>query len=381
MAWNTVNASVQTANANLTELLALGRILGARAVNGSGTISIDLAASGPMNGALNYTGSASIPAARISTGYAGGALAVRNAHIKFSGSTAIFSADSVSSRGMVFTNVRSTGALSHGVLALSPFAAQLFGGSATGTILVDTNSNPQSLALNLRLEGVDANELLSSATTVKNTVYGSLTASTNLRLRLYSAEQALARSANGSVTVRLTRGHLTSVNLMSELASMGRFVGYAPNSQRLTTIVKLAGDLGIVNGIASTSDLRLQTEGGSLAAVGFMNFADQTLNLRATAVLDRSTSHQVGGNHIGGFMQTALANGNGELVIPVTVTGTFAHPHLTPDGERMAELRLKSLLPTAASPERALTSIAGGAKQRGNALGNAIGSLFGKKKP
>ena len=84
--------------------------------------------------------------------------------------------------------------------------------------------------------------------------------------------------------------------------------------------------------------------------------------------------------------QTALANSKGELVIPATVTGSFAHPHFAPDVEQMAQMKLKNLLPTASAPGKALSNILGGAKAPGgsqqpigNAVNNALNSLFNGK--
>ncbi|HWD99563.1 MAG TPA: AsmA-like C-terminal region-containing protein, partial [Bryobacteraceae bacterium] len=362
------------------------RVLGAGNANGSGTLSLDATVSGPLKGPLNCSGSASIPDARITTAPSSGPVTIRNARMQFNGSAANVSADGLSSQGLALTNLRTTAALNRGVVTLSPVTAQIFGGSAAGTITIDTNPNPQALALNLKLDGVDANQLLSATTSVKNTIYGPLAASTNLKLRLYSASDALARSMNGTVALNLTKGRLAGVNIMNELASIGKFVGYSVNPQNLTTIVKLSGDLGIVNGVATTRNLELQMDGGSLAATGSMNLADQTLNLKTTAVIDRGASQKAGGNRIGGFMQTALANSNGELVIPAIVTGSFAHPHFAPDIEQMAQMKLKNLLPTASSPGKALTNILGGSKTpassqpTGNAVGNALDSIFNRKK-
>jgi hypothetical protein len=54
----------------------------------------------------------------------------------------------------------------------------------------------------------------------------------------------------------------------------------------------------------------------------------------------------VGGNSIGGFMQTALANNKGELVMPVIVTGTFDSPHFAPDVQAIARMKLQNLIPS-----------------------------------
>src|SRR5581483_5483935 len=309
-----------------------------------------------------------------------GPMTIRNANLQFNGSTANISADGLSSGGLALANLRTTAAMNKGVVTLSPLSAQIFGGSAAGVITIDTNHNPEALALNLKLDGLDANQLLSATTSVKNTVYGSLAATPNLKLRLYSGTDALARSMNGTLGLNLTKGHLAGINIMNEMASIGKFVGYSANPQNLTTIVKLSGDLGIVNGVASTRNLELQMDGGSLAATGSMNLADQTLNMKTTAVIDSAMSQKAGGNRIGGFMQTALANSKGELVIPAIVTGSFAHPHFAPDVEQMAQMKLKNLLPTASSPGKALTNILGGGSNAPSGsqqpIGNAVGNVL-----
>ena len=384
---HTVNGTARTTNANVTDLLALARVLGATKANGSGTLSLNASFSGPQKGPLNYSGTASIPNARLTTGSSSGPTTIRNANVQFNGTNANISAEGLSSGGLALSNLKTTAAINKGVVTLSPLNAQIFGGSAAGVITVDTRPDPQALALNLKLDGIDANQLLSATTSVKNTLYGSLVATPNLKLRLYSGTDALARSMNGTLGLNLTKGRLAGVNIMNQLATIGKFVGYSVNPQNLTTIQKLSGDLAIVNGVASTKNLELQMDEGSLAATGSMNLADQTLNMKTTAVITSSVSQQAGGNRIGGFMQTALANSKGELVIPAIVTGSFAHPHFAPDVEQMAQMKLKNLLPTASSPGKALTNILGGSKAQpgsqqpvGNAVGDVLNSIFNKKK-
>jgi uncharacterized protein involved in outer membrane biogenesis len=203
-------------------------------------------------------------------------------------------------------------------------------------------------------------------------------------MRLGTAD-AIARSLNGAVNLNLTKGHIAGVNVLNELSTIGKFVGYSMNPQNATQIEKLSGDLRIVDGVANTNNLQLQMDAGSLAAAGSMNLVNETLNLKSTAVLNGGTSQKAGGKGIGGFMQTALANGNGELVIPAIVTGTFSHPHFAPDVAQMAQMKMKNLLPSASAPGKALTNILGGSTQGGNqqiqnAVGGALNSIFGGKK-
>jgi hypothetical protein len=49
-------------------------------------------------------------------------------------------------------------------------------------------------------------------------------------------------------------------------------------------------------------------------------------------------------------MQTALANSQGELVIPALVTGTFSNPRFSPDVQQIAQMKLKGLVPNFDNP-------------------------------
>jgi hypothetical protein len=71
-------------------------------------------------------------------------------------------------------------------------------------------------------------------------------------------------------------------------------------------------------------------------------------------------------------MNTALANKNGELVMPVLVTGSFQSPRIAPDLETIARMKMENLLPTGANPGKLssgiLGSILGGKSQQNQAM-------------
>jgi hypothetical protein len=83
--------------------------------------------------------------------------------------------------------------------------------------------------------------------------------------------------------------------------------------------------------------------------------------------MSQQFSQRAGGNNVGGFMKTALANNQGELVIPATITGTFSHPIFAPDVQQVAQMKLKGLLPSGSNPAsltNTLQSVLGGAKNQ-----------------
>ncbi len=240
---------------------------------------------------------------------------------------------------------------------------------------------------------MDANALLSAVSTVKNTLYGSLASDADLRFTVDTGPN-LAKTLNGTVNFNLANGRLQNINILNELAKVGKFLnpGGAGQSGNSTTLQKFSGTLNIQNGLAATNNLVATIPQGSLAANGTMSLVNQALNMHMNAVLDNNVSKSVGGNNVGGYLNTALANNKGELVLPVIVTGTTDHPTFVPDVQAIAKMKLNHLLPTSGDPSKLASGILGsvlGGKQQGNQNGNQqqqqnpINSIlkgFGKKK-
>ncbi|MGE5325212.1 MAG: AsmA family protein [Actinomycetota bacterium] len=276
---------------------------------------------------------------------------------------------------LVLTNVHTRVTLDRGLIHLNPLSANLYNGSESGSAIIDMRPAQPVYTLALKTDKVDANKLISSVSDLKQTLYGLLNSNVNATFSATSAD-AIARSLNGQLGINLTNGKLMNVDLLHELASVGKFLG-APGvpsaAQGFTNLVQLSGNFNVKNGVAQTNNLKAVIDGGTLAAAGLVNLADQALNLHVTAVLDKALSQKVGGTQVGGFMNTALANNQGELVIPVIVTGTFQHPAVAPDLQQIAQMKLKNLLPTAKNPGALTSGILGqilgkkGGAQNGNA--------------
>lgn len=264
---------------------------------------------------------------------------------------------------LVLNNVRSNVKLNRGLITLSPLTSQVYGGQETGAIVLDARQTPMAVQVQSKLANVDANKLVSSVTSIKQTLYGLLAANTNMGFAAASSAD-MARTLNGTFNLDLTKGRIVGIDLLHELGNVGKFLSGTPaTSQPVTNLLKLTGTFNVHNGLAQTNNLQALIEGGSLGATGAVNLVNNTLNLHLTAVLSKWFSNKVGGTNVGGFMNTALANQQGELVIPVLVTGTFQHPIVAPDVQKLAQMKLQRVLPTTANP----------------ALGQAVGALLGDK--
>jgi AsmA protein len=280
---------------------------------------------------------------------------------------------------LVLNNVRSNVALNNGIVKLSPLTAMLYGGQLNGAITADTRPTPMALDVQTKLTNVDANQLVSSVSSLKDTIYGLLASSGNLSFSATDSNN-IARTLNGNLNLNLLNGKIAKIDLLNQLAAIGKFAGIGGGS-KATDVAKLAGTFDIRNGVATTNNLQAAIAGGTMAATGSVNLADQSLNMHLTAVLNKKMSDQVGGTGVGGFMNTALANNKGELVIPVIVTGTFDRPNFAPDVQAIAQMKLKNLLPTTGNPGQLLGGLLGGksGQTQGQGLGGIVGAITGQK--
>jgi uncharacterized protein involved in outer membrane biogenesis len=282
---------------------------------------------------------------------------------------------------LVLNNTRASVSLDHGVIRMNPVTADMYGGKESGSITIDLRSSQPLYQVNLKTDKVDANKLISSVSTLKQTLYGALASNLNASFGTSSSADNIARSLNGNVDLNLSNGKLMKVDILHEVATVGKFLGgnfAAPKG--FTDITQLTGNFDVKNGLAQTNNLKAVLDGGTMAAAGSVNLADQSLNMRVIAVLNKALSQQVGGTQVGGYMSTALANNQGELVVPVIVTGTFQHPQVTPDLQQLAQMKLQNLVPNTKNPAELTSGILGavlGNKNQGGANGQQKGGIGG----
>ncbi len=247
-----------------------------------------------------------------------------------------------------------------GVVELSPLSADLFGGKAGGSMTTDLRGATPQVTEKIKFSGVDANALLSAVSSVKNTVYGTLAADTNLHFSLVQSND-LARTLNGALSFNLANGEIKNVNILGEVSKIGKLLGTggANSADGGTQLKKFAGTMTITNGVANTQNLTGELSEGTLVAKGTLNLVNQDVNMHLTASLGSSAAGQPAG---GGLLGTVLATAKGQLMVPVIITGNMAHPNVAPDSAEMAKLKLGNI----------------GGK---GAVGGVLGGLLGGQTP
>jgi len=194
----------------------------------------------------------------------------------------------------------------------------------------------------------------------------------------------ISRDLNGTVSLNFHDVKYSGADMGHELSSIAGLFGVHQENQGTTTINQLKGNITVKNGVADTNDMEALLDIGNVGITGTANLVNQQLNLRVSAVMSKELSQKAGGTNIGGYAKTALANSDGDLVIPATVTGTFDHPRFAPDVQQIAQMKLKGLVPNFNNPAAAVSGLLGnlGDSQQKQPAANAIRqlqNLFGKK--
>ncbi|MCU1286708.1 MAG: hypothetical protein JWO13_3058 [Acidobacteriales bacterium] len=245
---------------------------------------------------------------------------------------------------IVLNHARSTVKLDHGIVKLAPLTAEMFGGTQTGSITTDMRSVPISYSVSSSFQKVDANQLLSSVSSIKQMLFGILAANAQTSFS-GTGPDSIAQSLNGNLSVNMADGKIMAVDLVYELAALMQSLRTGQQKKSFTKIVKMTGDMKLTNGLAETNNLKIALEDASLAAEGGINLVDQSVNLHLVATFSKAISQQITGNKVGNSINVALSNRNGELVIPVVITGTMQKYKFAPDLRKLADIKLQMFAP------------------------------------
>src|SRR5262249_41084887 len=110
-----------------------------------------------------------------------------------------FTADTIVYDDLKLANVQSPITLDHGIITMSPLTARLYNGQQTGKVVVNARTKPVTYTVDSKLEGVDANQLLSAVSPVKQTLYGILSATADTHFVTAAGAHGILPSLNGRV--------------------------------------------------------------------------------------------------------------------------------------------------------------------------------------
>ena len=260
-----------------------------------------------------------------------------------------------------------------GIATLSPFAANLYNGSMSGTLRVDARATP-SIAFKQNMKGVSVGPLMVDA--IKNDMLSG-TGTVNVDVTTQgNTVGALKKGLMGNASLNLADGALKGVDIagsIRELKNKVNILGTKETSSdknKKTDFSELTATFDIKNGVAHNEDLAMKAPVLRLAkgdSKGDIDIGNERINYIAKPTVVKSLKGQ------GGAELDSLSG----IAIPVKITGTFADPKYGMDFTALATALAQSKLLDKVGGEKgaAVKALLGGDKVEG------LKGLLGKKKP
>jgi hypothetical protein len=237
-------------------------------------------------------------------------------------------------RGLEFRDLTGIGRYEGGTLFLDSLRALLYGGEATLSGRVRLTPPPLDFRLKVGLKNVEADEILSRKTSLKNFLSGAVSLSADLA----GGTRDFARTGAGSGSFRVTGGKIKGVDLLASAAGLAGLRSLLPAAPAVsagektgeTSFSDLSADFHVARGKIRSDSLRIVSEKMGLsgsAAVGF----DRTFDFHGRLLFSREMSDRAR-SAAGKF----LTDSSGRVEIPLVMSGPVTSPAIAIDSDALA---------------------------------------------
>jgi AsmA protein len=219
-----------------------------------------------------------------------------------------------------------------GVIHAAPLSAKLYGGSYSGSLLLDARGKAPQVTANENLEDVDIGALGRDLLN-KDLVAG--TGSVHMKLSGTGADpQSLERTFDGSLGFNLANGRINGVNLLAmikqDYLKYLQRLSINPGELNQTVFSKFAATATVSNGLVDTKDLALNSAQLDVKGRGTVNLASQQLDLHLDALPAGEFAKQ-----LQQYSTTA---------IPIKVEGTITQPRFSVELDQVLKEKAKQRL-------------------------------------
>lgn len=203
-----------------------------------------------------------------------------------------------------------------GKLTISPLDAKLYGGSTTGVITADANT--QTVTVNQNMTGVQVQPVI-KALLDKDMVEGKGNVGINIRTTGNTVNQMKA-ALDGKVSVSLQDGAIKGINLAEKfrnaksLLTTGSNATQKTDTTQKTDFSSLAVSFDIANGVATSNDLNVMAPLFRIGGAGQVNLISNSLDYLAKASVVATSTGQGG---------KTLDSGLNGVTVPVRLYGPF----------------------------------------------------------
>jgi AsmA protein len=270
-------------------------------------------------------------------------------------------------------------AVAAGVLKTSFSNLGVYGGQASGQLIVDVTSGSPGYAFSSDLVGVRALPLLRSAVD-----FDKLDGKMQAKMMLRSAgnsQRLVMSNLSGTVFVVFQDGTIRGLNVAAMIRSLtsGTLSGWQEGKEQITDLTQLSASFRIDKGQATTADLNMVGPLVKMTGAGTIDLAAKALAFRVEPKLVLTTEGQG---------RTSDPVGLG---IPVVIDGPWAEPRIYPDmagildNPDAAYAKLKEMGKGLFGSSGGLGSVLGGSGGSGsngsgsgsNGLADQLGSTLG----
>lgn len=216
-------------------------------------------------------------------------------------------------------NVELQAKVSGGVMNVKINKMNLYGGKASGNLVLNGSKKVASLSGALNANGVKAYSLLRDFAGFE-WVEG--TTALKLKVNAVGANQAqLVSTLGGNMAIKFTDGAIRGVNIAQAMRGVSKNVlnGWKSEPSAKTDFSELSSSFAIKKGRASTSDFKMVGPLVRLSGKGYADLPSKKLNFKITPKLVASLQGQGGEKDLAG------------LSIPIKVKGPWANPKIYPD--------------------------------------------------
>lgn len=200
-------------------------------------------------------------------------------------------------------------------LVFAPTTFALSGGWHRGTTVLDLGADPPRWSGEGRLERIDTGALLDAIAGRDTHVDGTGGIDADVRGRL---DERFAEALAGRARLRVTSGVLRDFPL---IAAVNRTLRLAEAESRDTRFERLSATLSLENAVATTSDLEIDAADLRVRAAGTIGF-DGALDLRGRAIVSAARAAEA----VARVHELARLRTRGEMVLPLTISGTLDQP-------------------------------------------------------
>lgn len=215
-------------------------------------------------------------------------------------------------------------------LSLDNMELAAFGGRIIGSSWINMTETPPGYGSDIKIQGIEFNDLLTEWINLKGVLYGKLTADM-LVSGVGNSIEEFKDSVIGVGSFRTDKGRFTSANILSEAGAAASLLGLDSEGKE-TEFDRMDGRFTIRKGKVLIEDLQLSAAGWSATASGEVGL-DQSLNMSTRLAPGKTFEAKIPADR----RDLLPRDDKGRLQIPLRVKGTLTSPKFSLDSDAMEE--------------------------------------------